>query len=81
MPSSRNQRVQSSIQWSCVQLKQHRQNETNTKRTGPSLTKTSYQMRIEQGVKLKFPSSSPTIEGKLAVLLEIPSLSRLGIAH
>ena len=62
MPSSRNQRVQSSIRWTCVQLEQHRQSETSTKRTGRSLTKTTYQMRIELGVIPKIPSSSRGIE-------------------
>ena len=81
MPSSRNQRVQSSIRWSCVQLKQHRQSEAGTMSTGPSLTKTDYQMRIELGLIPKFPSSSRAIEGRPAVLLEVPSSPWLGIIH
>ena len=37
MPSSRNQRAQSSIRWSCVQLRQRRQIEMSTMRIGPTL--------------------------------------------
>ena len=58
MPSSHSQPAQSSVRWSYVQLKQHRQGETSMMRIGPSIPKANYQMRIELGVIPKFPSST-----------------------
>ena len=75
-PDSHNRHAQSPVQWSCLQIKQHRQwleNDESWKL--PPTPRVDYQMRIKPGVIRKNSCFAPVeMRNQLRMLLEIPSL-------